>query len=429
MGRGYLFNKKTLVMYSLIDCNNFYASCERVFNPALQNKPIVVLSNNDGCVIARSNEAKKIGIPMGAVAFKYQHIFRNHDVQVFSANFPLYGDMSNRVMTILSGYSPVSEIYSIDECFLLLEGIDVNFYEYGLDMVQKVKKWTGISISVGTAPTKVLAKVANRIAKKYPQITNNSYVIDNEEKRIKALKWLPVEDVWGIGSQTAKKLYVQGIKTAYDFTQLPESWVLKNMTIVGVRLQRDLKGIPTIDLEEKEKRKNISTSRSFDGDISSYADLKERLIAYTTLAAENLRAQHSLCNKINLFVETNRFKETETYYYRSIQLKLPFATSSTIELVGFVVKGLKQIYQPNLHYKKAGVLLSKLVDADCYQPSLFYNSDVRHKKLMQVIDNINTTNCNAVRIAGMDKDRFKMRQEYLSPAYTTNINEVVEVYL
>ena len=417
------------MMYSLIDCNNFYASCERVFNPALQNKPIVVLSNNDGCVIARSNEVKKIGIPMGAVAFKYQHVFRNHNVKVFSANFSLYGDMSNRVMTILSGFSPVSEIYSIDECFLSFQGIDVNYYEYGLDMVQKVKKWTGIPISVGTAPTKVLAKVANRIAKKYPQITNNSYVIDSEEKRIKALKWLPIDDVWGIGRQNAKRLYVQGVKTAYDFIQLPESWVLKNMTIVGLRLQRDLKGIPTFDLEEEKKRKNISTSRSFDEDISSFADLKERLIAYTSLAAEKLRAQNSLCNEINLFVETNRFKETETYYYRSIQLRLPFATSSTIEMVSFAVKGLKQIYQPNLHYKKAGVVLSKFVDTDCYQPSLFYNSDTRHKKLMRAIDNINATNCNAVRIAGMDKERFKMRQEYLSPAYTTNINEVVEVYL
>lgn len=417
------------MMYSLIDCNNFYASCERVFNPALQNKPIVVLSNNDGCVIARSNEVKKIGIPMGAVAFKYQHVFRNHNVKVFSANFSLYGDMSNRVMTILSGFSPVSEIYSIDECFLSFQGVDVNYYEYGLDMVQKVKKWTGIPISVGTAPTKVLAKVANRIAKKYPQITNNSYVIDSEEKRIKALKWLPIDDVWGIGRQNAKRLYVQGVKTAYDFIQLPESWVLKNMTIVGLRLQRDLKGIPTFDLEEEKKRKNISTSRSFDEDISSFADLKERLIAYTSLAAEKLRAQNSLCNEINLFVETNRFKETETYYYRSIQLKLPFATSSTIEMVSFAVKGLKQIYQPNLHYKKAGVVLSKFVDTDCYQPSLFYNSDTRHKKLMRAIDNINATNCNAVRIAGMDKERFKMRQEYLSPAYTTNINEVVEVYL
>ena len=416
-------------MYSLIDCNNFYASCERVFNPSLRNVPIVVLSNNDGCVIARSNEAKALGIPMGAVAFQYQHLFRRHGVKVFSANFHLYGDMSHRVMNILSTYSPVSEIYSIDECFLSLEGMKVDYREYGLDMVHKVKKWTGIPVCVGTAPTKALAKVANRIAKKFPDITQGSYAIDSEDKRIKALKWLSVEDVWGVGGQNAKKLFAMGVKKAYDFTLLPESWVLKHMTIVGLRLQRDLKGIPTIEMEEEEKKQSIATTRSFSDDVNTFAELKERLTAYTTAAAEKLRAQNSLCHTMNLFVETNRFKETETYYYKSIQLKLPFATSSTIEMVAFAVMGLKHIYRPNLHYKKAGVILSKFVDADCYQPSLFFNSDPRHKELMKVIDKINATNHNAVRLAAMDHKTFKMRQEHLSPAYTTNINDVIEVKL
>ena len=416
-------------MYSLIDCNNFYASCERVFNPSLQNTPIVVLSNNDGCVIARSNEAKKLGIPMGAVAYQYQNVFRTHGVKVFSANFHLYGDMSRRVMNILSTYSPVSEIYSIDECFLSLHGMNVDYQAYGLEMAQKVKKWTGIPVCVGTAPTKALAKVANRIAKKFPEIMNGSYVIDSEEKRIKALKWLSIEDVWGIGRQNAKKLFAQGVKKAYDFTLLPESWVLKHMTIVGLRLQRDLKGISSIEMEEIEKKQSIATTRSFDKDCDTIDDIKERLIAFTTLAAEKLRAQKSLCHVMNLFVETNRFKETETYYYKSIQLKLPFATSSTIELVAFAVMGLKHIYRPNLHYKKAGVILSKFVDSDCHQPSLFFNSDSRHKELMKVIDRINLTNHNAVRLAGMDKKTFKMRQEHLSPAYTTDINDVIEVKL
>ena len=311
-------------MYSLIDCNNFYASCERVFNPSLRTTPVVVLSNNDGCVIARSNEAKKLGIPMGAVAFKYQHLFRRNGVKVFSANFQLYGDMSRRVMNILSSYSPVSEIYSIDECFLSLHGIDTDYYDYGLDMVRRVKKWTGLPISVGTAPTKTLAKVANRIAKKFPEITNSSYVIDSEEKRIKALKWLPVEDIWGVGRQNAKKLFAQGAKRAYDFILLPESWVLKNMTITGLRLQKDLKGIPFIEMEEEEKKKSISTTRSFHTDIDTLDELKERLTAYTTAAAEKLRAQNSLCKEMNLFVETDRFKETEEYYYKSIRLALPY---------------------------------------------------------------------------------------------------------
>ncbi|MDD2477321.1 MAG: Y-family DNA polymerase [Dysgonamonadaceae bacterium] len=417
-------------MYSLIDCNNFYASCERVFNPSLRNKPIVVLSNNDGCVIARSNEAKKLGIPMGAPAFQYQSVFRRHDVKVFSANFHLYGDMSHRVMNILSNYSPVSEIYSIDECFLSLHGMNIDHYKYGLDMVEKVIKWTGIPISVGTAPTKALAKVANRIAKKFPQTTNGSYVIDSEEKRIKALKWLPIEDVWGIGRQNAKKLFAQGVKKAYDFTEMPESWVLKHMTIVGLRLQKDLKGIPSIDMETEEKKQSISTTRTFDRDYDNFEDVKERVVAFTTLSAEKLRNQNSLCNVLNLFVETNRFKETETYYYKSIQLKLPFSTSSTIELVAFAVMGLKHIYHDHLHYKKVGVTLSHFVDANCHQPSLFFNSDPKHKELMRVIDKINGTyQHNVVRLAGMDEKTFKMKQEHLSPAYTTNINDVIEVNL
>ena len=201
-------------MYALIDCNNFYASCERVFNPALRGKPIVVLSNNDGCVIARSNEAKACGIPMGAPAFEYKQVFEQHDIQVFSANFTLYGDLSNRVMNILSNYSPEQEIYSIDECFLKLTGIKCDLTEYGLKMKKQVFQWTGIPVSVGIAPTKSLAKAANRIAKKFTEKTDGCYVIDTEEKRIKALKWLDVDDVWGIGRRNAKKLKSLGVNKA-----------------------------------------------------------------------------------------------------------------------------------------------------------------------------------------------------------------------
>lgn len=415
-------------MYSLIDCNNFYASCERVFNPSLNGKPIVVLSNNDGCVIARSNEAKDLGIPMGAPAFQFQNAFRTHGVKVFSANFHLYGDMSHRVMNILSTYSPTTEIYSIDECFLSLHGMNIDYYKYGLDMVQKVGRWTGIPISVGTAPTKALAKLANRIAKKFPEITQGSYVIDSEEKRIKALKWLPIEDVWGIGRQNAKKLFAKGVKRAYDFTQLPESWVLKHMTIVGLRLQKDLQGIESIEMEEVEKKKSISTTRTFDRDYDTFDELKERITTFTTLSAQKLRDQNSLCNALNLFVETNQFKETETYYYKSIRLKLPFSTSSTLELVSFAIMGLKHVYRDHLHYKKAGITLSHFVDADCYQPSLFFNSNPKHRELMKVIDRVNGAyQYNAIRLASMDKKTFKMKQEHLSPAYTTNIKDVMKV--
>ena len=235
-------------MYALIDCNNFYASCERLFNPTLNNRPVVVLSNNDGCVIARSNEAKQLGIPMGAPAFEYRYLFERHRVAVFSANFPLYGDISQRVMNILATYSPNQEIYSIDECFLDLSGIEP-LREQGLEMRARVNRWVGIPISVGIAPTKTLAKAANRIAKKFPNQSEGVHVINTEELRVKALKWLPVDDVWGIGRRYAKKLHAAGIHTAYDFTQLPESWVLKNMTIVGLRLQKELRGIPAIEME------------------------------------------------------------------------------------------------------------------------------------------------------------------------------------
>ena len=415
-------------MFSLIDCNNFYASCERVFNPSLNGKPIVVLSNNDGCVIARSNEAKKLGIPMGAPAFQYQSVFRRQGVKVFSANFHLYGDMSRRVMNILSTYSSTTEIYSIDECFLSLQGMNIDLHQYGVQMTKQVAKWTGIPISVGTAPTKSLAKVANRIAKKFPEITKSSYVIDSEEKRIKALKWLPIEDVWGIGRQNAKKLYAKGIKKAIQFTELPESWVLKEMTIVGLRLQKDLKGIFSIEMEPVEKKQSISTTRTFDRDYDTFEEVKERVVSFTTLSAEKLRNQQSLCNTLSVFVETNRFKETETYYYKSIQLKLPFSTCSTLELVAFAVMGLKHIFRDNLHYKKAGVTLSHFVDANCHQPSLFFNSNPKHKELMSVIDKINDTyKSNVIRLAAMDKKSFKMKQEHLSPAYTTNIRDVIEV--
>ena len=283
-------------MFALIDCNNFYASCERVFCPDLNGKPIVVLSNNDGCVIARSNEAKAAGIPMGAPAFEYEKLFQQHNVQVFSANFALYGDMSNRVMTILSDYSPDMEIYSIDECFLKLKGFEnYNLQDYGEQMSYKVTKWTGIPISVGIAPTKALAKIANRIAKKYPNQTKGNYIIDSEEKRIKALKWLKVEDVWGIGRQHSKRLNAIGVKTAFDFTQLDDEFVKKQMAIVGLRLKHDLQGIPTLDLEETQIKKNIATTRSFETNYTEYEQLAERISTFASSCAEKLRKKLRCC--------------------------------------------------------------------------------------------------------------------------------------
>lgn len=415
-------------MYALIDCNNFYASCERVFNPTLIGIPVVVLSNNDGCVIARSNEAKAIGIPMGAPAFEYEHLFRRYKVKVFSANFPLYGDMSRRVMSLLSNYSPHQEIYSIDECFLNLEGINVDLQKYGLEMKARIEKGTGIPISIGTAPTKALAKLANRIAKKFPNETGGSYVIDTEEKRIKALKWLKVEDIWGVGRRNAKKLYAIGAYKAIDFVNLSEAWVRKNMTITGLNLQKDLKGIPTIEMLEPEKKKSIGTSRTFETDLRSFDEVRERITTFTSMSAEKLREQNSFCKRLIVFIGTNPFKEYETQYYPSIQIKLPFPTNSTLELVKFAQNGLKQIFKNNLYYKRGGVLLTDFVDASVYQPSLFFNSDPKHKKLMEVIDKLNDKyHRDVVRLASQDERKHKMKQAHLSPHYTTDINEILTV--
>ncbi|MBL6592418.1 MAG: Y-family DNA polymerase, partial [Flavobacteriaceae bacterium] len=223
-------------MFALIDCNNFYVSCERVFNQKLNNRPVVVLSNNDGCAISRSNEAKALGIPMGAPAFKYEKIFRKHNVEVFSSNFTLYGDMSSRVMSILSKYTPNIEIYSIDEAFLKFDGFDnYDLKSYCQEIKNMVFKWTGIPISIGIAPTKALSKVANRIAKKFPEKTKGVHLIDSNKKRVKALKWLKIKDVWGIGFRHTERLKNIGIHTAYDFINLEDGWVRKNMSVVGLR--------------------------------------------------------------------------------------------------------------------------------------------------------------------------------------------------
>jgi len=390
---------------------------------------VVVLSNNDGCVIARSNEAKDLGIPMGAPAFEYQYVFERQHVAVFSANFELYGDMSRRVMTMLSDYSPTQEIYSIDECFLDLSGMLVNLQEYGLDMRKKVLRGTGIPVSVGIAPTKALAKVANRIAKKFTARTGGSYVIDTEDKRVKALKWLQVDDVWGIGRRNAKKLNAMGVNTAYDFCRMDRTWVLNHMTIVGVRLQDDLNGIPTLEMEPVEIKKSIATTRTFERDYSTYEEVKERVSTFAVSCAEKLREQHSLCNKIEVFIQSNRFKENEGQYSNSIAVKLPFPTSSSIEIVEFALQGLQTIYKKGIGYKRAGVVLMNFEKDTEYQQSLFTNSNPKHALLMEAMDHINSKFGTRIRLAVQDKKTHKMRQEKLSPCYTTRINDLITVHL
>lgn len=415
-------------MYALVDCNNFFASCERVFNPALNNRPVVILSNNDGCVIARSNEAKALGIPMCAPAFKYEHFFEANRVHVFSANFPLYGDMSHRIMNILSEYSEEQEIYSIDECFLNLSSVQEELNEYGLNMRQRVLQWTGVPVSVGIAPTKSLAKLANRIAKKFVERTKGTYVIDTEEKRVKALKWLPVEDVWGIGRRSVIKLKAAGVHTAYDFTQLSREWVLGNMTIVGARLQDDLKGTSSIPFETQEKKQSISITRTFEIEYHSLAELTERVTTFAMIASESLRKQQSLCQSVMVFIETSRFREFEDQYSNSIVVKLPFATCSSVEIMQFVLQGLKTIYKSGYQYKRAGVVLLDFVEDKNYQKSLFFNSDPKHTPLMSAIDKLNSKfGTQKIRLASQDVKTWKMKQERLSRHFTTDLDDIIEV--
>lgn len=417
-------------MFALVDCNNFYASCQRVFEPHLIGKPVVILSNNDGCVIARSNEAKALGIPMGAPAFEFKKLFEENNVFVYSSNYALYGDMSSRVMNILATYTPDIEVYSIDEAFLKFEGFELyNFDKYGLDIQKTITKNTGIPISVGFAPTKALAKVANKIAKKFPDRTNNVYVIDSEEKKIKALTWTKIEDVWGIGRKHAKRLQAKNIFNAYQFTQMPDDWVRKEMAVVGLRLKHELEGKPTLDLEVSKNKKMIATTRSFEKPMTKLEDISERIATFTASCSEKLRRQKSHCNVIMVFVHTNYFRKDQPQYSRNIVINTDFPTNSTIELNNYAQTALKAIFKEGYHYKKAGVIVMGLTPNNETQLSLFATSNPRHQPLMSVVDKLNKSfGKNKIKFGNQSLGRqWKMKQEKLSKSYTTKISEVITI--
>lgn len=418
-------------MFALVDCNNFYASCERVFNPSLIGKPIVVLSNNDGCVIARSNEAKALGIPMGAPAYQFEKDFEQKGIHVFSSNYTLYGDMSKRVMTILAEFTPEIEVYSVDESFLGINGFEnYDLTEYGKQIHNKVKKATGIPVSVGFAPTKALAKVANKIAKKFADRLGNSYVIDSEEKIKKALIWTKVEDVWGIGRRNTLKLVSTfGIKTAWDFTQIGDAWIRKNMSIVGLKLKYDLLGISTIDWEEIKPKQNIATTRSFKGMISDYDGMRERVSTFADTCGIKLRKEGSHCNSIEVFILSNQHREDLQQYNRCIKIKTPFPTNSSLELNKLALQALSIIYKEGFQFKKAGVIVGDITPEGNYQTNLFRNEDTRHKNLMEAIDKTNKKfGSKKIRIGSQDLQRtWKMKQERLSPSYTTKWNDLITI--
>ncbi|WP_108246423.1 Y-family DNA polymerase [Muricauda brasiliensis] len=418
-------------MFALVDCNNFYASCERAFQPQFNNVPVGILSNNDGCFISRSDEAKELGLPMGAPEFKYRQFCKENGIKVFSSNYPLYGDMSSRVMNILGTFTPNMEVYSVDEAFLKFDGFkSYDFDAYGREIQRMVQKCTGIPISIGIAPTKGLAKVANKIAKKLKSRTGGVYVIDSDERRIKALKWTKIESVWGIGRGNQKRLQTKNIKTAYDFTQLSDEWVKKQMAIIGLRLKKDLEGIPTLDLDDDTRdKKAIATTRSFESTYSDIENIKERISTFATSCAEKLRSQGSSCNYLVVLLRSDRHKKDEPQDRSSLIITLPYATDSSLTISNYAVRAAVALFKPGIKYKKAGVIVSGLVPTNERQLDLFLSENPKHHKLMQVMDGINDKyGTHKMKIANQDLERtWKMRQKHLSPKYTTNINDIIKV--
>ncbi|MFY0483231.1 Y-family DNA polymerase [Flavobacterium sp. PLA-1-15] len=416
-------------MYALVDCNNFFASCERVFQPQYRNVPVVVLSNNDGCVIARSNESKVLGVKMGVPIFQIHQLVKEHNIKVFSSNYTLYGDLSNRVMNLLSTFSPDIEIYSIDEAFLKFHTFSKYFdlNDIGKSMHRTVLKGVGIPTSIGFAPTKSLAKVANKIAKKFPERTGNYYIIDTEEKRIKALKWTEIGDVWGIGRQFSKKLKSINVNNAYQFTMLPDAYVRKEFSVVGLRLKHDLSGMPTIEFEDVKPKKGIATTRSFENMITDKRELSERVSTFSALAGVKLRSQQSNCELVHVFLQSNRFRLDLPQFNPKVTVKIPFPTSSTFEINKYAQKALNEIYQSGIQYKKAGVILMGISQDDTQQLSMFEYENPKEKVLMKVLDKINLKLGEKVRFGNMGVSKWKMRQEHLTPQFSTNLNHIIKV--
>lgn len=413
-------------MYGLVDCNNFYASCERVFNPSLNGKPVVVLSNNDGCVIARSNEAKALGIKMGIPAYQIKDLVSSHGVAVFSSNYTLYGDMSGRVMSMLAELSPEIEVYSIDEAFVNLDGIR-DLESIGRKMVSGVTRGTGIPVSLGVAPTKTLAKIANKFAKKYPAY-DQLCIIDSEEKRIKALQLTEIGDVWGIGRRQAAKLQKQGIKTAYDFTRFSGAWVRKNMTVVGERTWKELHGISCIDMENAPPaKKQICTSRSFGKMLTDIDTISEAIASHASTCAKKLRKQQSYAASLMVFIHTNNFREDLPQYWKNTVIHLPVPTNDTQEIVHYALAGLRTIYLNGYQYKKAGVIITEITEGA--QLGLFDLVDRdKRERLMQAVDKINGEHGHNIKLAVQGTGRgWKLKQEQLSGHYTTNLNQIIDI--
>lgn len=418
-------------MFALADCNNFFASCERVFRPDLQGKPVIVLSSNDGCAIARSNEAKALGIKMGAPFFKIRDIVKKHNVAVFSGNMSLYGDMSQRVRWVLEEFAPSIEVYSIDEAFLDLRGLqNIDFDEYAKTISKRCWKLTSIPVSVGIAPTKTLAKIASKLCKDYTKLKGGCYMHRPQDIE-KVLRKFPIDEVWGIGRRSSLKLKTIGVQTAYDYTQLTEVAIRNMFGITGVRTWKELRGIPCIEFENGfEPKQSICVSRSFSSEIYDLKELQEQIANFASSLAEKLRAQNSVASEISVFAYTNRFKENDLQMYGNKLILMQTPTSDQRVIICSAVDAVKDVFSKGFGYKKAGVIATKIMDANSYMRSLFDDVSAleREQKLTSVVDSVNRTfGQGALKLAVQGSGKIKTTSEKQSPHYTTLWSDIPKV--
>jgi DNA polymerase V len=421
-------------VFALIDCNNFYVSCERVFDPALENRPVVVLSNNDGIIVARSNEAKALGIPMGGVFYQHKKLIAQNNVKVFSSNYELYGDMSQRVMDVLTKFSPDLEIYSIDEAFMSLEELSVKDYtKYSWIIRKTVKRWTGIPVSIGIANTKTLAKAANELAKKNPVYQGVLNFVNKSSKETDSyLETLHVQHIWGIGRQYSKALENRGITNALAFKRAPESFVKDLMTVGGLRTQMELKGISCVDLDPvAAPKKGICSSRSFGRHVTKKEELKEAVSVYIDDACRKLRDQNTKALKISVFVMTNRFREKDEQYFACASKTLLQASNATSDFTQVGLSVLDKIYKPGCIYKKAGVYITNILPPNMAQNSLFSFGQVEKREIIsKMMDTVNDMYGSGLLFygsAGVKRD-WRMLNEKRSPHFTTQWSELLTVH-
>ncbi|MEE9351712.1 MAG: Y-family DNA polymerase [Thiotrichaceae bacterium] len=416
-------------MYAIVDCNNFYASCQRIFRPELEGKPIVVLSNNDGCIIARSNEAKRLGVPMAAPEYKWQGFFKANDIHVFSSNYALYGDMSSRVMSILERFHPNIEVYSIDEAFINFSSVPkATLHEHARELHEVIKQWLGLPVSIGIAPTKTLAKLANHISKKDPKL-NNVLVLSDKRQAQLAMKKVAIGNVWGVGRRWAEALQHNGIRTAADLANADHRWIRQRYSVVLQRTAMELAGISCIEMADTPDRKQILVSRSFRPKVTEYGLLRQFVAGYVSRAAEKLRSQHSLAKNITIFIRT-KSERLESSHANTRSINLSQYTADTATLIRAAGWAVKQMYQPGMVYYRAGIMFNDLIPDKNQQLCLFSNANYNEqsRKRMRLLDDVNRKfGSETLCFASEPKQRWQMHQNHLSPAYTTRWDDLLEV--